>query len=411
MRTKWLARSVGVLALVAAGAACSSSSKSGTSNTSSSTGGSTQASSSPATGSPVKVGAICSCSGALGPSTVAMGDTLQAWAKSVNASGGVNGHPIDLTFLDDASSPGTSVTEAQRLISNHVAAIVDISLFDSTWANAAVAAKIPVVGVTQSAPVGTNPDFFPATQTFGSVFYGEATLAKQAGAKNLGILVCAEAVTCQQEAPLLKAAGNKLGVPLIYTAAVSASAPNYTAQCLAAQQAKTQALFVALAATTGANVAADCDRQGYEPTYVADNATYLPSMVKAPIGKNYWVDFTNLPDFADTAATHTMSAAVDRYYPGLRSGGDWTGESANGWIAGLLIRDAVKGAGVPASGTFSAAQLAQGLYSLKGDTLDGWSSPLNFAAGQPHPVNCWFSVKIVNGTQTVLNNGQPTCEQ
>jgi branched-chain amino acid transport system substrate-binding protein len=338
---------------------------------------------------------------------------LHAWAKSVNASGGIEGHPVDLMFFDDASSPGTSVTDAQTLISDHVAVIVDNSLFDTTWANAVNAAKIPVVSGDQAPVFDTNPDFFSVTQTFGSLFYAETSIAKKAGASNMGTLVCAEAATCLAELPGIKAAGQQLGIPLVYNTEVSATAPNYTAQCVAAQQAKATALLIEVAAQTATSVSTNCNQQGYNPTYVGDSSSYLPSMDAAAIGKNYWIDYPTLPDFADTPAVQAMNAAVDKYYPGLRQGKSsvqWTGNSSTPWVAGLLIRDAVKGSGVTASGTVTATTLTQGLYSLKNDTLDGWSSPLTFVAGKPNPVSCWFLAKIANGATSVLNNGQPTCE-
>ena len=35
-------------------------------------------------------------------------EIYQAWAKTVNASGGINGHPVQLIVRDDGSSPATS---------------------------------------------------------------------------------------------------------------------------------------------------------------------------------------------------------------------------------------------------------------------------------------------------------------
>lgn len=414
---KNVARGIGVFVLLlAALTACSSSSnKPTTSGTSpaTATGGSTP-SSSAATGVPVKLGAICTCSGAFASTVIDASDVFHAWVKSVNASGGIAGHPVDLTFLDDAGGPGSSVTDVQQLISDHVAAIADLSLFDSVWASAVSAAKIPVISLEQSDVFDTNPDYFSPIQTLRSQLYAQATLAKQAGATNVGLLYCAEAVVCAREVPALKTAAQQVGVNVVYNAAISATAPSYTAQCVAAHQANAQALIVATSGPPTLNVSNDCNRQGYAPIYVINDATYTDSMATAAIGKNAWVSFTNLPYLDNAAAVQAMNTAVDQYYPGIRSGhggGLWTGSAPKAWVGGLLIRDAVKGSGVGASGTVTAAAFTQGLYSLKGDTLDGWSSPLTFAPGQPHPLDCWFTAKIVNGTSTVLNNAQPTCKK
>lgn len=409
---KHVVRGLGVLVMLAGVAACSSSSKSSASKTSPSTGlGSTSSSASP-TGSPIKLGMICTCSGVFASTTAGPSDVFHAWVNSTNASGGIDGHTIDLKFMDDAGNPGTSLSVAQTLISDHVAAIVDLSTADSAWASPVSAAKIPVVAAQQSALFDTNPNFYSPFQTLKSLLYGETAVAKQAGATNVGLLYCAESPICANELPLLKTAGQQLGVPVVYNAPVAATAPNYTAQCVAAQEAKVQALNMSLTSQTATGVATDCNRQGYDPIYVANDATYTPTINSAALGKNFWLDFATLPFFADTPAVHAMTAAVDKYYPGLRSGhgGTWGGEAVRPWVTGVLIRDVVQGSGVGASGTVTAAAFTQGLYSLKSDDLDGWSSPLTFTQGQPNSINCWFSVKVVNGTPSVLNDAKPSCE-
>jgi branched-chain amino acid transport system substrate-binding protein len=35
--------------------------------------------------------------------------------------------------------------------------------------------------------------------------------------------------------------------------------------------------------------------------------------------------------------------------------------------------------------------------------------PLTFTAGQPHTIDCWFTGKVINGTPSMVNNGQVTC--
>lgn len=411
---------MGVLALMATVTACSSSShhasstssSAGSSGTASSNSNNSTASSAPATGSPIKVGVICSCTSPLGGESAGSGDASKAWAKSVNASGGLDGHPVDLIFFDDASNPGNSLTDAQTLISDHVAVISDISLEDSTWEKPVDAAKIPVVGGYQSAPLGTDPNFYPATQTFGSSLYSQVYLGKEAGATSAGIVACTEAATCAAEAAIFKAAGKKLNIPIKYNTLVSATAPNYTAQCLAAKEAGVEALALDLEDTTAQAFATNCGTQGYAPIYLEPDASWKPSEDSSAFGKNAWVNFTSLPYFANTPAVQTMNAALDKYYPGLRQKTEsiWNEEATGGWIAGLLIRDALKNSGVGHSATVTAAAMTRGLDSIKNDTLDGWAPPLTFTAGQPHTVNCWFTVKVANGSPTVMNNGRSTCE-
>lgn len=67
----------------------------------------------------------------------------QAWAKSVDAAGGIQGHPVTIIFKDDGSNPDTSVTDAQALIASKVDVILDLDTLDSTWVNSGFVASMP----------------------------------------------------------------------------------------------------------------------------------------------------------------------------------------------------------------------------------------------------------------------------
>jgi branched-chain amino acid transport system substrate-binding protein len=123
------------------------------------------------------------------------------------------------------------------------------------------------------------------------------------------------------------------------------------------------------------------------------------------------MEFNDLPFFATTSNVQAMDAALDKYYPGLRTNANiFSALAAYSWPSGLLLEDAVKAGGLTPTATPSSAEIVTGLESLKGDTLDGWAPPLTFAAGQPHPVDCWFTGRVQNGVPVLANNGQVTCE-
>ena len=166
------------LAMVMAVGACSSSSSRSSSRPPASSSGSRPtgpSTSVQATAAPIKVGVVCSCSGVFGPSFQAELDVYRAWVDTVNAAGGVSGHPVRLTVEDDGANPGTSVTDAQTLIQSHVDAILDLSGDDETWATAVQQANVPVVGgIVTETTYFTNPDFYPEGQT--DDFAGYATI-------------------------------------------------------------------------------------------------------------------------------------------------------------------------------------------------------------------------------------------
>jgi branched-chain amino acid transport system substrate-binding protein len=338
-----------------------------------------------------------------------------AWVKSVNDSGGINGHPIQLTVKDDAATPGTSVSDVQGLLSSGVVAIADMSIVDEPWASTVQKAGVPVVGIDVTEdPFFQNPDFYPEGQTTDSGTYADVAVAKQAGATNFGYLYCSESVSCAETGTALKAAAKRLNIPFVYQAEVAMSAPNYTAQCVAAKQQHVTAIQIGDSASVLKRVADDCAKQGYYPIWIEEGEGQGPSLFTGAISKNMWASFNDLPFYANTPAMQTMNAAVDKYYPGLRSSTlQWNQLAAYSWPSGLLLEDAIKAGGLTSSDTPTAAEVVKGLESLHGDTLQGLAPPLTFAAGQPHSIKCWFTSKIVNGVKTIVTNSagsQVSCE-
>jgi branched-chain amino acid transport system substrate-binding protein len=391
------------LAVVASVSACSSSGSSTTSSTS--TGAKT-------TASPITVGVICSCSGAFGADQAPAWDVLQAWQKSVNASGGLNGHQVELTYLNNGSNPGTAVSDAQKLISDKVVAIFDLDILDSVWQKPVSAAKIPVIGGNFTSPMFyTDPDWYPSGQTNDSITYAVVATAKKAGATSLGQLYCAEAAQCQQSVPLIEAAGKKLGVADVYNASIAATAPNYTAQCLAAKQAGVKALFIGDSTQIIARVATDCNKQNYDPIYVTEGTGFTDQALTTPgLSANLWSPYPILPFFSSSPAVTAMNTAVDKYFPGVRENSTtWSEFAAQAWTAGLTLAQAVKNAGVTASTSMSTAVITQGLDAFSSETLGGFSPSLNFTAGKAHPVDCWYTGRVQGGKATQV--GGLTCEK
>jgi branched-chain amino acid transport system substrate-binding protein len=400
------------VALVAG--ACSSSSKHTSTSPTSTSPSTAPSGSAQASGSPLTVGFICSCSSAFGSAITIGRDVYKAWVNTVNASGGIEGHPVQLITEDDAATPGTSISQIQTLLSDHVVAIVDWSAVDETWAATVQAAKVPVVGAELTeVPFYANPDFYSPGATEDAVPAAVALTAKAAGASKLGYVYCAEQAICAETSGLISQAAQKFGAPLIYKAAISATAPNYTAQCVAAQQAGVQAINNGDIDSVFERVATDCARQGYHPVYLSSGNSYESSMLSAPgIKDDSWYNSGNLPLWASNPQVQAMNAAVNKYYPGqVGKPNTWAGESTvSTWASGLLLADAVKAGGLTATDTPTAAEITRGLEALKGDTLDGLAPPLTFAAGQPHPIHCWFTFRIQNGVPSMGNGGNVTCE-
>jgi branched-chain amino acid transport system substrate-binding protein len=363
---------------------------------------------------PITVGLLCTCSGPFGGNLKAASEGYQAFVDTVNHAGGINRHRIKLMILDDKATPGLAQTNAQTLINDKVDAIVDMSELDSVWAPTVQKSHIPVVGESaDNATFYTYSDFYPEEGTSDYAQFGAVAAAKAAGATNIAMLYCAEAPVCAEGVPGVQAAGAKLGIPLVYSAAISATSPNFDAQCLAAQQAGATALYIADGPSVIVEAAQNCVQVGYVPIFGIPGVAYSPLIAASSgINKNLHAGFQGVPLFSNAPEVKKMNAAYDNYFPGLRANyttTDFNEHSVTAWAAGLLLQDAVKAGGLTSKGTPSAAEVVKGLLKLKGDTLDGMAPPLTFKAGQPHPIHCVFEGSVVGGITSVGNHGKAVC--
>ena len=135
----------------------------------------------------------------------------------------------------------------QKLISDHVDAIDDITTLDETWEAQVKAANIPVIGlIPAGVPFYTNSDFYNEGGTNDHGLRGGGDGQGQRGRPISASSTRAEAPVCQALVPLVKADGQKLGLPVTYSASIARGFAQLhrTEICVAAQQAHVTALAV-----------------------------------------------------------------------------------------------------------------------------------------------------------------------
>jgi branched-chain amino acid transport system substrate-binding protein len=387
-----------VLALVALISACSSAASGGAS--------------SPATASgtePIPVGVIGSYSGPQSSTFISSRATIQAWADSVNAAGGIAGHPVRLYIEDDAGNTATALTEAKALVQqDHVVAIVGQSSGDPVAFQAYVdSAGVPVIGGNpQSAPYLTDPNWFAIGGNEVASFYGIAAAAKQSGAK-LGNLYCAELPACAVTQTLLQGFGGPLGVAVSYSSKVSASAPDYTAVCQGLIKSGVQSYTLGLGAATLKQVAAQCQQQGLKARLILSDVADSTFTSDAAFNGIEVVDDI-FPFFDEsTPATKAFHAALKQYAPSVGTAAmPLNSQAAAAWASGQLFQAAVRGSG---TGPVTSALVKKGLYALKGETLGGLTAPLTFTAGKATNYNCSWVYAIKDGAFVAPNGTKATC--
>jgi branched-chain amino acid transport system substrate-binding protein len=358
-------------------------------------------------GTPIVIGTICACSGPDASSDALTGPTLKMWGQWVNASGGINGHPVKVDVMDDNGSAATSLAAAKTLVQqDHVVAIVgEQTAQDITWAKYVESAGVPVIGGgSYSPPMNSNPDFFPSGGTLAAANYGLVDEAVQQGQKKLSLMVCAEAPICATYVDAFrKLVPGFFGGSVVYSSTIAASAPNYTAQCVASKQAGADALFVESFSPVIARVHTDCAAQSYSPGQYGISATVDLSSQKPTTVIQYNLSIAD----TKTVAGQELQAAIDKYAPsGFRSNTAYTDNLMQVWAGALLFTAAAKASHLSPSSP--PAELKQGLYSLKNYTDDGASPPLTFTPSKPTVVSCWFTETRVKKQITGYST-TPTC--
>jgi branched-chain amino acid transport system substrate-binding protein len=267
---------------------------------------------------------------------------------------------------------------------------------------------VPVTGgISPEASFLSNADFYPSGTQLIVQTVGTIALAKTAGKSHIGVLYCAESPICAQLVPLAQGAAQLSGLK-ITTEKVSATAPSYTSECLSLKSQGVDALFVGAASPVVLRVTDACAQQGYKPvgtnqTSTASNSWLKDSNLEGTVLAGY---NANAYDTSNPAIVQ-FRAALDKYEPGLTSSPQFNFVDTSPWAGGKLFEAAAKAANITPSST--AADVKKGLYALKNETLGGLAPPLNFTAGKPAFVPCYFTAAMKGGKFVSLNNDQPTC--
>jgi branched-chain amino acid transport system substrate-binding protein len=203
-------------------------------------------------------------------------------------------------------------------------------------------------------------------------------------------------------------AGKAVGSQVAYSAPVSATATDYTAQCLAAKQAGATVIAPTAATAVSQKVADDCWQQGVKLPQIASGASFAAAVASDPAFAGTLDAAFDAPFFDDAIpAVHEYRAAMQKYAPGVLGTALDNEATEYSWVAGMLFEAAAKAANLGQGAT--SAQVKDGLYSLKNETLGGLTPPLTFTKGQPTLVNCYYKVLVTGGKLTTPQGATPVC--
>jgi branched-chain amino acid transport system substrate-binding protein len=398
-----------VLAVVVVLSACSSSS--GSKASSGSTG---SVGSSTASGSTWVIGNISTFSGPLSSTFASTKGVLGAWQDWVNATGGINGHKVKVISMDDQNSFQIGLSDAQTLVEgDHVLAFVsNMGNTSAGWRKYVDSVGVPVIGAQVGEQFGfqnaqqniDDPLYYPAG-TQGAVSRNNvAEAAKQMGATKIGVVYCVETPSCATALTSTKAQAESVGLPFGKGVAVSGTAANYTAPCLAMKASGTDAVSVALATTTAAAVVQSCAEQGYHPYILG---------VSGEVTAAYATD----PNFAKAGGTVDAFPWWDNSLPGVKQYNDVMSKyypaysqlpsaSQEVWTGLMIFEQGAKLGKLGDNPT--SAQLTAGLNMFSNETLGGILPNITYANGNRN-VPCSWLFNIVDSKFHTLNNGKLYC--
>jgi len=394
----------GVLAAALGVAACSSSS--------SSSGASTSGTSASAPkGALIKIGVIGSLTGPQASSSDQGATVAPAWADWINATGGINGHPVQVIVMDDKGDPATAQSAEQQLASDNVAAIIVssdnvVSAYDS----AAIAKGIPLIGgPSDENDWYTKAGMFPTMTGIVNGLAAQVAVAVQYGhAKKFANLYCAEVAACAQANPILAGAAKAAGIG--YTQlAVSSTAPSYTAQCLQLKQEGVD--YAQLNFTTAAAVrfVQNCQAQGYNPTWGSSEQSIGAAYASLPNFTAFGPAYA-FPSVAGSPPVDQFRSVMQKY----ATNSNWReGTASFTWDGLQVLAQAVKNENIPAATAVTAADVTTGLYSFKNENLGGeLANGLTYTKGKPFGFTanaCYFVVGMKGGQTTAPAELTPQC--
>lgn len=352
---------------------------------------------------PIVIGMVGNFSGVIGSALAPARDSYAAWVKSVNAKGGINGHPIKLLIGDNGNRASQDLALAKTFVEKEKA-IALVNMYpaaggDPPLAKYAEERRVPIVGGAAFEPVWhASPMMFPPTAVGESQYFGIAKVIKGRGKTKVGAIFCAEASFCKDMKDRVKKHVQRMGMQMVYEGSVSLAQPDFTAQCVEARNRGAEAIVPVVDGASINRFAQACDRQGYRPQIVSisaqpDTPKYLEGLVALPASFPWFLQ-------SGSPALNDYGAALRKYVSTKPNS-----YSSQGWVAGLLLGKAL----ARVSDTPTSKDVLDGLWRLRGETLGGLVPPLTYTKGKPATdAACVYTVELKGGKWTTPTGTTPS---
>lgn len=326
-------------------------------------------------------------------------DALRIYLDRVNAAGGINGHKVNLVLQDDSAEPSKAAANAKKLLTQDSAVLMINASLSSTYAPVVAEAKnagVPLLFASSVCPKDVYP---PAnegqfcTTAFASTYDSRAALAfvKERAKEPVKIGFSAMAIPLSRgEIDFAESQTAGLGMTAVDKEIIPPPTADYTPFASKIKDAGANWVFSWAPWVTQVRTFEALRRLGWSGDYIAWahlEAEGELKRIKDPqlyvLGANALFD-DGLPiqkEIADAA-----KQAGSKYPPE---------QMAEGWIAGMVIEAALKGAGWPATAAkiqASMQNLKVDLKGLRGGAIE-WTKDNHFRTTQYYRVYRWDGAK------------------
>jgi branched-chain amino acid transport system substrate-binding protein len=329
----------------------------------------------------------------------------KAWEAWTNSHGGINGHPVKVIVEDSAADPSKGLAVVKDMVENdHVLALIDddpsveTGILQYTRSNGIALLNS---NVTSNPAWTTTAGWFALSMDLSRIQVAALQVAQSSGLHSLAAVVCAELAACGAAGPVFVEHSPKFGITYNGTFKAAASAPDYTAECLALKQKDTESVLSELAGPTGQRFAQDCLTQDYKPTFVVVANGLTSNLLQVP-GLKLLAAEANLPWYANAPALSPINAAMKA----VGTLGKKDKPAVDTWID----LEAFKQAAASSTSAPTKETVMQGLYGIKDFTAGGLIPPVSFTAGQPSPQgSCYYVAGAADGKFTMPQGTDPKC--
>ena len=326
-------------------------------------------------------------------------DALRLYVDGVNAAGGIAGKKINLILQDDSAEPGKATANAKKLLTqDNVLLLLNASL-SSTFAPVVAEAKragVPVLFASSVCPKEVYPPADPlqfCTTAFASSYDSRATLAfiKETAKEPVKIGFSAMAVPLSR-AELEYAEGHSktLGMTPVGRENIPPPTPDYTPFATKLKDAGATWMFSWAPWVTQVRTLEALRKLDWKGDYITwAHLEAEGELVRLKDPKLFGIGANAL--FQDNLPVHNeireaVKKANSSYPPE---------QMAEGWIAGMVIEAAMKGAGWPADAAkvqASMQNLKVDLKGLRGGPIE-WTKDNHFRTKQFYRVYRWDTGK------------------